>query len=279
MVSRRWISKVVAILLTLGLVLTSCAKPNDQVSVDTDVETSQQETSETTQSTEADKSTEDSSSTAESTSSTTSTEPTGLSKLESQLGSLAIEANDENNDPVMSEDTLRKIFTIELMGNTYILPCPVKELLNNGWEPGHFSAEGKTTAFMSGWGGIPLNYKGDSDMKITIDVLNLSEGECSWDECFFTGLNVYASSGVSVSSKAGFGLDSTFDDVVGLMGANESSAVSKFEKSANIAMYIQGEGRNALVAYASFDGNVDSEELKHLQLSIANMQDNPLLNV
>lgn len=252
--------------LMLGITLSACGGASPASSA---TQGNNDTTSSTAQQSEA---------VPEASSETTTQEPSSVNEsLPSQLGSIAISRQDDSDNPVVSMETAREVFTIQLQGKTYELPCPVQDLLDDGWESMPFSGEDSSKGYMSGWSGIPLIYKGDKDQQITIDALNLSDQECGWRDSSFTGASVYASTGVPLESSAGFGLSVPFDEVLSVVGANANRYQSKYTQQAQVSIYTEGERSNNLTGTVSYECAPEATNLTHLRISLNAFRHNPLL--
>ena len=178
-------------------------------------------------------------------------------------GSLAVGV-EEDGSPVVAEETMRSLICITLQEESFELPIAMEDLLARGWEVESFADEGTLIEPVQGLKSIPLHVKGDPRSKIEVDVLNLSDEACLWDKAHCMGFRVRGEDAVRMSSAAGFGTDSTFDDVRELLGVGNDAWRSGSQRSANLKIYV-GEGDEHIaageVSYVGKDGEDGLSEL------------------
>lgn len=199
-----------------------------------------------------------------------------LEELPSQRGSIALDIDPVNDNPIVSEQTARDIFTITLEGNTYELPCPVQELLDDGWEASEsFLSKEEEYEPNTGLGNIHLHYKGNEDLDIRIDTMNLTDKKCKWSESTLTG--VTAETNVDFRSKAGFGLDTSMSDMLDIVGTNTSHYLTKYMHSCKVQVRMGQPDNNSLIGWIEYYTEPNEENLTELGIKLSTTAYNPLL--
>jgi len=128
-----------------------------------------------------------------------------------------------------------------------------------------------------GLGNIFLHDKSDDNLRITIDVVNLSSEDCLWSEAYLTGVTV--ETGVDMKCNAGFGMDTPFDDMLSLVGANTSHSLSEYRHTAQVHLYVGDETDNVSAGYIRYESMPGSKELTQLSIALSLVDGNPLLSL
>lgn len=150
--------------------------------------------------------------------------PSAEDGLGAVLGSIAERSGDDEENPVVSEKSVRDIFSFTLEGKSYELSCGVEDFLDAGWalEPTSSNMEGKVIEAGNGLSWIGLRYNGDSKKHVGVSVFNFGSEDVDWKETSVIGVSLRSDMAPSFKNALGTSLDSSGKDTVALYGCNSS---------------------------------------------------------
>lgn len=195
--------------------------------------------------------------------------------IEAHQGTLAVAVEGEDANPVVTEDTVLGIINITLQDTSFQLPYSVQELLALGWESESFADEATAIEPLASLKSIPLHMIDNPDAKIQIDVTNLGDEAVTWDQAHCTGLRVPAENGVSLSCMAGFGTNTSFDEMYELIGAGTNARRIGSRREVALQVIVDAGGERPIageISYAAEDGH---EGLSELHIALTAFRDRP----
>lgn len=276
--------------LTLALCLTACgggtsASSSSIGTQSSDTSAQATDVTSASESTSATKDAENASTTSD-----TSSERVGATS------SVADTSATKDSKHILTLDEAKQMFSCTIDGTKYELPSNVSDLLNAGWKYKAVNSMEEDTVLEpgKGYGNLiltlgELDKYGNTDKKIQIDFLNLSDQTIPWQESTLTGVRYSVDSDglakwnepsaandlVSFVSGTGINIGDSIDAVKSQYGIWNSVSGDEAKSSETFNMYLGDQSDSKLLGFISFsqiDGKINSIYISLAGNSIEMMQ-------
>lgn len=190
-------------------------------------------------------------------------------------GTLAVATEGENADPVVAEDAVLGLIGITIQDASIQLPYAMADLLAQGWEADSTVDAGKAIEPMANLTGVSLHAAGNPDARIEVDVTNLGDESVTWDQAYCTGVKVPAGSTATMSCAAGFGTQSSFDEVYELLGAGTNAYRKGTTRTVELQIIVDAGEQHPIAGKVAYAAEDDKGGLSELYVALTAFRDRP----
>ena len=190
-------------------------------------------------------------------------------------GTLAVATEGENADPVVAEDTVLGLIGITIQDASIQLPYAMADLLAQGWEADSTVDAGKAIEPMANLTGVSLHAAGNPDARIEVDVTNLGDESVTWDQAYCTGVKVPAGSTATMSCAAGFGTQSSFDEMYELRGAGTNAHHKGTTRTVELQIIVDAGDQHPITGKVAYAAEDDKGGLSELYVALTAFRDRP----
>lgn len=190
-------------------------------------------------------------------------------------GTLAVATEGENADPVVAEDTVLGLIGITIQDTSIQLPYAMADLLAQGWEADSSVDSGQVIEPMANLTGVSLHAAGNPDARIEVDVTNLGDESVTWDQAYCTGVKVPAGSTATMSCAAGFGTQSSFDEMYELLGAGTNAHHKGTTRTVELQIIVDAGDQHPIAGKVAYAAEDDKEGLSELYVALTAFRDRP----